>query len=261
MQTSTALEFRRPVAAITPMEMLQEEFRKAPTIELAQQIVDLQKAAFENEVARQRFEWEAQSRADIVAFGNAMAKFKDNVPVIIRNRPIVDKEGNKKYDAVALEDVAGPIMKALSALRITYRFKTTDLPDNRTRVTCYLRLEGTAYEEEGSSLAAPVDTSGGKDMLKGVGSTVSYLEKYTLLASCGVHVHGADPEATEVGVTSEQGADWVAAIQGGSTPEETMEQWVKATNLAKGMKPMDYKAMTIFTEARDERLKQLRRAK
>lgn len=243
------------------MEMLQEEFRKAPTVELAQQIVELQKAAFENEVARQRFQWEAQNREDVVRFGVAMTKFKDNVPKIIRNRPINDKSGNKMYDAVALEDVAGPIMAELSKLRITYRFKTTDLPDGRTRVTCYLRLEGTAYEEEGSSLAAPVDTSGGKDALKGVGSTVSYLEKYTLLASCGVHVHGHDPEATEVGVTNEQAADWVAAIQDGGTPEATFEQWVKAINLAKSTKPVDYKAMTIFTEARDERLKQLRRAK
>jgi len=62
-------------------------------------------------------------------------------------------------------------------------------------VTCILGMQGTAYEEEGATLAAPPDTAGGKDPLKAVGSTVSYLEKYTLLASVGMHVYGADPEA------------------------------------------------------------------
>lgn len=250
------------LAQITPMGLLQDEYRKSPSIELAGQIVALQKAAFENEVARQRFEWEQQGREDVIAFGRAMSKFKDDVPVILRNRPIKDRQGNKLYDGVALEDVATPIMKALSALRITYRFKTADLDDGRTRVTCFLRLEGTAYEEEGSSLAAGVDISGGKDALKGVGSTVSYLEKYTLLASCGVHVHGTDPEAVPTdGISNEDGGEWVDNIREADTPESVMGIWIKGVEKAKSFTPIDYRAMTIFTEARDERLKQLRRSK
>ena len=40
-----------------------------------------------------------------------------------------------------------------------------------------------------------------------------------------------------------------------------MREWKLALELAKSFDPIDYKAMTIFTEARDERLKELRKAK
>jgi hypothetical protein len=246
----------------SPQEALLRAFNANPTPEMALQIVELEKASLENQVARTRFEWEAQNRNDIVAYSVAMSQFKDKVPVILRTRSIKDKEGNDKYKAVALEDVAGPLMKALSAHRITYRYKTVDLPDGRIRVTCILRLEGTAYEEEGATLAAPPDTAGGKDPLKAVGSTVSYLEKYTLLASCGVHVYGTDPEAVPVvGVSNEQAIEWIDAIRDAGTPEATMARWKEAIEVAQKQQPIDYKAMTIFTDARDERLKELRKVR
>jgi hypothetical protein len=91
---------------------------------------------------------------------------------------------------------------------------------------------------------------------------VSYLEKYTLLQSCGVHVYGTDPEAVEMeGISQGAGADWVASIQEAGTPEECMARWTNAANAARSAckgEP-DYKALTIFTEARDARLKALRR--
>lgn len=246
----------------SPQESLLRAFNENPTPEMALQIVELQKASLENEIARQRFDWEAQNRNDIVSYSVAMSHFKDKVPVILRTRSIKDKDGGEKYKAVALEDVAGPLMKALSQHRITYRYKTVDLPDGRIRVTCILRLEGTAYEEEGATLAAPPDTAGGKDPLKAVGSTVSYLEKYTLLASCGVHVYGTDPEAVPVdGITQGQGGEFVDSIRVAETPIAVMEAWKSSVEAAKRFTPIDYKAMTIFTEARDERLKELKKSK
>jgi hypothetical protein len=251
----TPLEYREVVRhKTTPMDLLQLAIEKEGSIDVIERLAALQ--------------MQIQDRDDRVAFSEAMASFRDNVPVIIRERPIHGKndangkQGPLLYKGVALEDVATPLSKALLAHGITYRFKSADLPDGRTRVTCLLRLKGTAYEEEGATLAAPTDTSGGKDTLKGVGSTVSYLEKYTLLQSCGVHVYGADPESTETeGITQSAGADWVAKIQEASTAEECMKSWTEANNVAKGAingQP-DYKAMTIFHEVRDARLKALKK--
>jgi hypothetical protein len=232
----------------TPMDLLQLAIEREGSIDVIERLAALQ--------------MQIQDREDKIAFSEAMAAFRDHMPVIVRERSITTKTGDLLYKAVALEDVATPLNKALLEHGITYRYKSTDLPDGRIRVTCYLRLKGTAYEEEGSTLAAPADTSGGKDTLKGVGSTTSYLEKYTLLASCGVHVYGSDPEATEPeGVTQSEGHDWVASIEGSGTAEECMKRWTEATTAAKGAckgQP-DYKAMTIFTAARDARLKALRR--
>ena len=246
----TPLEYKEVVRhKTTPMDLLQLAIEKEGSIDVIERLAALQ--------------MQIQDRDDRVAFSEAMANFRDkDVPVVIRERPIKDRQGTLLYKGVALEDVATPLSKALLKHGITYRFKSADLPDGRTRVTCLLRLKGTAYEEEGATLAAPTDTSGGKDTLKGVGSTVSYLEKYTLLQSCGVHVYGADPEATETeGITQSAGADWVAKIQEASTAEECMKSWTEANNVAKGAingQP-DYKAMTIFHEVRDTRLKALKK--
>lgn len=234
--------------ARTPMDLLQLAIEREGSIDVIERLAKLQ------------MEW--QDRDDRSRFSEAMAAFKDEVPTIIRSRPIKGKDGSELYKAVALEDVADPLMKALLRFGITYRWKTGDLPDGRVRVTCFLRLKGTAYEEEGSSLAAPPDTSGGKDALKGVGSSASYLEKYTLLASCGVHVYGSDPEATHVeGITNEEGSAWVDKISLSDSPTEAMAVWTKAIEAAKKFSPIDYKAMTIFTEARDKRLKELKVAR
>lgn len=177
--TDTALTTQQ----VTPMELLQSAISQGLDIGVIERLASLQ--------------MQFTDRADKIAFRDAMTKFKDDMPKIIRSRGINDKEGKEKYKVVALEDVADPVMKALVKLGITYRYKTADLPDGRIRVTCILGMQGTAYEEEGSTLAAPPDTAGGKDALKAVGSTASYLEKYTLMASVGMHVYGADPEAVE----------------------------------------------------------------
>lgn len=252
MTTELAVPERRAAALdkkLTPMDLLQLAIEKEGSIDVIERLAKLQ--------------LEIQDRDDKVAFANAMAKFKDqDLPRIIKTRSIKDKDGNERYKGVALEDVADALIKSLLKHGITYRWVTDAMPNGNVEVTCFMRLEGTAYEEQGSTLAAPPDTSGNKDALKAVGSTTSYLEKYTLIASCGVHVSGHDPEATEhVGVTNEVGNEWICKIQEGSTPEDTMKFWTQAINVAKNFDPIDYKAMTIFTDARDEHLKKLRRAK
>lgn len=236
---------QRPFA---PAELMQLAISKEGSIDVIERLAKLQMDFFDRE--------------DKIAFRNAMTRFKENMPTVIRQRSIKKQNGDEMYKAVALEDVATPVMKALVKLGITYRWKTADLDDGRIRCTCILGLQGTAYEEEGSTLAAPPDTEGGKGALKAVGSTTSYLEKYTLVASVGMHVHGTDPEAVPiVGISNEQAGEWIEAIRDADTPEAVMGRWKQAIEVAKKQATVDYKAMTIFTEARDERLKELRKAK
>lgn len=60
-------------------------------------------------------------------------------------------------------------------------------------------------------MIAPVDTSGSKNAIQAIGSTVTYLQRYTLLSGCGLAAastdddgRGAAPPAT---ITEEQAAD------------------------------------------------------
>jgi alkylhydroperoxidase/carboxymuconolactone decarboxylase family protein YurZ len=242
---SESLELQRDV---TPMQLMQLAIEKEGSIDVIERLAKLQ--------------MQFTDREDRIAFRNAMTMFKDNMPKIVKERIVKNKAGDEMYRVTALEDVADPVMKSLVSLGVTYRYKTADLPDGRIRVTCILGLRGTAYEEEGSTLAAPPDTEGGKSPLKAVGSTTSYLEKYTLMASVGMHVYGTDPEAVTVeGITQGEGSEHVDAIQAAETAVAAMTAWANAINAAKKFTPIDYKAMTIFTEARDARLTELKRAK
>lgn len=202
---------------ITPMELLQSAISQGLDIGVIERLASLQ--------------MQFTDRADKIAFRDAMTRFKEDMPKILRSRPIVDKEGKEKYKVVALEDVADPVMKALVKLGITYRYKTADLPDGRIRVTCILGMQGTAYEEEGSTLAAPPDTAGGKDPLKAVGSTASYLEKYTLMASVGMHVYGADPEAVSPNLPEDVTRTILAMLEA-STVEELIALYKPAYSKA-----------------------------
>lgn len=234
--------------AITPMSLMQMAIDREGSIDVIERLAALQ--------------MQFTDREDKIAFRNAMTLFKDNMPKIVKGRTVKNKAGEEMYKVTALEDVADPVMKSLVKLGITYRYKTADLPDGRIRVTCILGLKGTAYEEEGSTLAAPPDVEGGKSPLKAVGSTTSYLEKYTLMASVGMHVYGTDPEAVPVdGITQGQGGEFVDSIRVAGTPIAVMEAWKASVDVAKRFTPIDYKAMTIFTEARDERLKELKKSK
>lgn len=233
---------------ITPMDLMQLAIDKEGSIDVIERLATLQ--------------MQFRDREDRIAFRDAMTLFKDNMPKIVKDRIVKNKAGDEMYRVTALEDVADPVMKALVKLGITYRYKTADLPDGRIRVTCILGLRGTAYEEEGSTLAAPPDVEGGKSPLKAVGSTTSYLEKYTLMASVGMHVYGTDPDATPAeGITQGEGGEYVDAIRSADNAVDVMKVWGAAIAAAHKFTPIDYKAMTIFTEARDEKLKELRKAK
>ena len=60
-------------------------------------------------------------------------------------------------------------------------------------------------------------------------------------------------------MSNDEGGAYVDAIQSAETPSDVMGEWTKAINAAKKLDPIDYRAMTLFTEARDERLKALKK--
>jgi hypothetical protein len=63
------------------------------------------------------------------------------------------------------------------------------------------------------------------------------------------------------GITQGEAEPLILAINSAETPISIMAEWTKAQEVAKKLTPWDFRAMTIFTEVRDERLKSLKRAK
>ena len=252
----------------TGMQLLGELSRKVsdPTaaVELAKQIVELQTKQESLRQSYERFEWEKLDREARVAFSQAFEQFKADAPKILKTKHIIftSKEAGKKgtdYWHAELDKACDLLIPALLKVGITHQWDSSDLPGGYTRATCILRHH-LGHEYKGSSLAGPTDQTGGKNPIQGTGSSFTYLQRYTFLATCGIVPTGTDNDGNPLtGMTQEEGGTFVEAIQTAENPSAVMGEWTKAINAAKKLDPIDYRAMTLFTEARDERLKALKK--
>ncbi|MBU6232172.1 ERF family protein [Patescibacteria group bacterium] len=252
----------------TGMEILADLARSnrdpQAAIEIARQITELQIAQEKLRQEQDRFDWEKQDRDARVAFAEAFYKFKENAPKILKTKHVKiekrDGTPGPDYWHVELDKACDLLIPALLKVGITHRWVSEDLPNGYVRVTCYLKHR-LGFEEKGATLAGPQDQSGGKNPIQGVGSSKSYLERYTFLGSCGLVPEGKDDDGAGGGIVQEEADKHLKAISEATEPKSVMEAWVKAVEAAKALDPIDFKSITIFTEARDERLKELKRAK
>lgn len=146
----------------TPMEMIQHAVASGGGVEMVEKLMTLQER------------WEAsQGRRE---FDQAIAAAKSEIPVIQKNR----QAHNGKYaDFAAYARVVDPI---LSRHGLSYRFRSTQ--DNGIRVTCILSHSAGHFEE--STLVGPEDKSGNKNAIQAIGSTLTYLQRYTLIQALGL---------------------------------------------------------------------------
>lgn len=151
---------RQPV---TPMEMLNNALTKGASVEMLEKLLTLQE------------KWESgQARR---AFDAALSAAKAEIPVILKN---ASGHNNKRYaDFAAIARVVDPI---ISKHGLSYRFRTRQ--DDRIHVTCVLSHEAGHSEE--NTLAGPADSSGSKNAIQAIGSTLTYLQRYSLTQALGL---------------------------------------------------------------------------
>lgn len=151
-------------------------------------------------------------------FAAAFARFKENVPVIVKDAKI-EVKGTLRSRYAKLDQVAEKVIPCLLAEGITHRWKTRTGDDGRIFVRCYLR-HTLGYEEEGSTLSFGADNSGSMNGLQGLGSTVSYLERYTFIASCGIVIKDWDNDANALESLSDDERELVLGISRAESQEE-----------------------------------------
>jgi hypothetical protein len=128
--------------------------------------------------------WEL--RAAEKAFYHALSEFQSNCPII-------NKTG-KTYngtDYAKLEDISNTIKGLLSSTGLGYRFEQQqDLNTKMITVSCIVSHKDGFSKE--TSMSAPADTSGNKNFIQAIGSTITYLKRYTLTGALGIAVGGED---------------------------------------------------------------------
>lgn len=153
--------------------------------------------------------WEAnQARR---AFDNAIAEAKSELPIIIKGNSVSFGAGKTSYKYEDLASIAKAIDPILAERGLSYRFRTASEPGF---VTVICRVAHRSGHAEENSLTGPVDTSGGKNAIQSIGSTVTYLSRYTLKAALGLAA-SADTDANrdfERDITGPISIDQLAAL-------------------------------------------------
>lgn len=154
------------------------------------------------------------------AFVAAMNEFKKSPPTITKNKSV--SFGTTNYTHATLDHVCEAVIGGLSKYGISHRW--TVLQDDKwIKVTCIL-THAQGHSEETTLMGAP-DASGSKNSIQQIGSTVTYLQRYTLLAATGL---AASNDTDGVQVTNGDLAEQIEWIQNASTPDELKKLYMEA---------------------------------
>lgn len=168
------------------------------------------------ERANQAFEFYQKVEADKArrAFDAAMADAKAEIPPIIKNQTVKYGEGKGKteYDHENLADIAEVVDPILAKHGLSYRYRTTSNINEPIRCTCIVSHRLGHFEE--NTLSAGADSSGGKNSIQAVGSTLQYLMRYSLKASLGLSVKKKedDGKAATGGLITDEQVDTLLAL-------------------------------------------------
>jgi hypothetical protein len=168
--------------ALTPMELLERAVAQNLDLEKLKGLFELQERWEKNQARK--------------AFVEAMNEFKKNPPRIVKDKTatIRSKKGEGSsfsYKYAALDSMCAAIVEGLSTHGISHRWTLDDSTEGSIKVTCILTHE-LGHSEE-TSMRGPVMPSEFINPLQSRSVTVSYLERYTLMASTGL-------AATEEGI-------------------------------------------------------------
>lgn len=157
------------VTQITPMELLRVSVERGDDLARLEKLMELERA------------WKADKAKE--AFNLALAEFK-KVPVVVTK----DRENSQysKPDKKAMYTSLGNLVNTVNAAMAPYGLSASWEVDQSAgiRVTCV--LTHTLGHSKSVGLSGPIDSSGAKNPLQQIKSTITYLQAATFQAVTGV---------------------------------------------------------------------------
>jgi hypothetical protein len=216
-----------PVRAIAPAQ--QNAVAPANPVQLmaiaVQQGADLDRL---ERLMEMQLKWEANEARK--AFADAFAEFKAKEIVKITKDKHVSYQGAKgqvDYDHATIGNVVKTITEAISKYGFSHAWATKQ-QGSTVYVTCTLRHKLGHFEEV--TLSAEPDTSGGKNSIQGIGSAITYLQRYTLLAITGCATSDQPDDDGKAAGTAEQAIDLltnelVAKVKAATDDKAALKVW------------------------------------
>ena len=153
--------------AITPDQMIMKGIESGLDIDKLEKLMSLQER------------WEAKNAER--AFFDAMNSFQARKPPIVKNKKVAYKE--VKYNYATLASIQKAIDPILGGFGLSYTWEQEGI-DGKIKITCIVsHVDGHSRR---TFLEAPADNSGSKNSIQSIGSTISYLKRYTLTNAFGL---------------------------------------------------------------------------
>ena len=161
-----------------PSALIQMAINSGADLEKLKSLLDLQE------------KWEAIEARK--AYNSAMSEFKANPPKIDKDREVSFKtdRGQVNYHHATLGNVTEKINSELSKYGLSAGWLIKQ--NGSISVTC--RITHVKGHSEETTLSAPADNSGSKNTIQAIGSTVTYLSRYTLLSLFGLATFDQDDD-------------------------------------------------------------------
>ena len=150
-------------SAVDPGQLIVLAVQQGADIDKLEKLMELQER------------WDANNARK--KFFDSFATFQSIVPMIKKR-----KQGHN-YTYAPLGDIAEQIRAALDQCKLSYRFEIKEQGES-INVTCI--VSHRLGHQELTSMSGAADTSGSKNAIQSLGSTVTYLQRFTLIGALGL---------------------------------------------------------------------------
>jgi len=182
------------------------------------------------------------------AYNEAMTKFKANPPDINKNRHVKYTTNSGKtteYNHADLFNVTDKISSELSKYGLSASWTTAQV-EKQISVTC--RISHVQGHSESTTLSSSPDDSGGKNSIQAIGSAVTYLQRYTLLALTGLATREQDNDGQteQKFISDKQKSTIIDMINAKEVKEDKFLEYMGVDDVGKILEKDFNKAMTAL---------------
>lgn len=163
---------KEELMSYSPQSLISQALAQQVPIETLERLMDLAER------------WDAKQAKS--AFLKAMNQFQSEVPEILKS-----KQGhNNKF--APLPKITKTIQPALEKCGLSFRWKFEDVEG---QIKCSCVVSHIAGHSETDTMTAGKDSSGNKSEIHAIGSTRTYLQRYTLIGALGLSTADQDTDA------------------------------------------------------------------
>lgn len=180
------------------------------------------------------------------AFVTAMNEFKAHPPVLekVKKVDFSSKGGTRvHYNYAPLDHISKVLGEALSRHNLSFRWNVRQV-ERQVDVSCVLQHSGG--HSESVTMTAGTHDDDRMNAIQRLGSTITYLERYTLLAATGMATQEQDDDA--------RATPPVAALDAGKVLERC--EWIANCRNMDELKKIYGDAYTVASKAKDRSAQQ-----